>query len=60
MLRRVRRYQHARCSVLVVKYEGDTRYSAAGSVSTHDRLELPAVRAACANFPAHPPTPALF
>ena len=43
MLRRVRRYQHARCQVLVVKYEGDTRYSGASALSTHDRVELPAV-----------------
>ena len=45
MLRRVRRYQHARCTVLVVKYANDTRYSGAASLSTHDRLELPALSA---------------
>jgi thymidine kinase len=45
VLRRVRRYQHARCTVLVVKYEGDTRYSGSASLSTHDRNEMPAVSA---------------
>lgn len=41
-LRRVRRYQHAKKKVLLVKYAADQRYTKEDMMSSHDRQMLPA------------------
>lgn len=40
MQRKVRRYQHARKSCLVVNYEKDNRYSMEDVSSTHDKYRI--------------------
>ena len=47
VLRRVRRFQHARKQTLTIKYAGDTRYDEGAehhdNLSTHDKLRAPAL-----------------
>ena len=47
VLRRVRRFQHARKMTLTIKYAGDTRYDEGAehhsNLSTHDKLRAPAL-----------------
>jgi len=44
LIRRVRRFQHARRSCMIVRYERDNRYSST-SVSSHDKQQIQAVSA---------------
>ena len=47
LLRRVRRYGHARKSCLCVKYKADTRYSD-GCIATHDKVTSCLAQTVCA------------
>ena len=40
LLRKVRRYQHARKKCLVINYQHDNRYSAEDVMATHDRYPI--------------------
>jgi thymidine kinase len=40
LLRKIRRFEHAKKSCLVVNYEHDNRYTQADEMATHDRYEF--------------------
>lgn len=42
-MRRLRRYSHAKRAVLVIKFNGDTRYTDGDEISSHDRVTMRAV-----------------
>lgn len=44
LLRKVRRYQHAKKKCLVINYMHDNRYSAEEVMSTHDRQTMKALK----------------
>lgn len=52
-MRRLRRFTFAKRKVLVIKYAGDTRYTAGEELSSHDRVTMAAAPASCLAAVAH-------
>jgi thymidine kinase len=40
LLRKIRRFEHAKKKCLVINYQHDNRYSLADEMATHDRYSL--------------------
>ena len=54
LMRRLRRYSHAKKAVVVVKFSGDTRYTDQDEISSHDRVTMRAIPACLlSSIPAH-------